>query len=93
MTNNDVNTYVMKTVTVDAILVSKDNVDNVIKFLGYSFVSVDQNKHCILFNQFGLRGVLTTSEYYLVRRNGEFHVASAHSFNNTYESVSNHEAH
>lgn len=87
MINNDVNTYVMKPVTVDAILVSKDNVDNVIKFLGDSFVSVDPNKDCILFNQFGLKGVLVNAEYYLVCFNNVFHVSRADSFTITYEIV------
>lgn len=87
MIDNDVNTYVMKPVTVNAILVSKDNVDNVIKFLGDSFVSVDPNNDCILFNQFGLKGVLTTAEYYLVRLNNVFYVSRADAFIGTYEVV------
>lgn len=87
MTNTDVNEYVMKPITVNAILVSKDNVDNVIKFLGDSFVSVDPNKTCILFNQFGLKGVLTTGEYYLVGTGSMFHIVSADTFSSTYEIV------
>ncbi|MFW9600942.1 MAG: hypothetical protein ACMV1B_01310 [Prevotella sp.] len=85
MLDNNVNTYVMKPITVNAILVSKDNVDSVIKFLGDSFVSVDQNSDCILFNQFGLKGVLTNAEYYLVNSSNSFHVCRADTFISTYE--------
>lgn len=87
MIDNDVNTYVMKPVTVDAILVSKDNVDNVIKFLGDSFVSVDPNKDCILFNQFGLKGVLVNDEYYLVRSHNVFHSTHVNTFKSVYAIV------
>lgn len=87
MIDNDVNTYVMKPLTVNAILVSKDNVENVIKFLGDSFVSVDHNNDCIIFNQFGLKVVLTTAEYYLVCLNNVFHVSRADTFIGTYEVI------
>lgn len=87
MLDNNVNTYVMKPITVNAILVSKDNIDSVIKFLGDSFVSVDQNNDCILFNQFGLKGVLTNAEYYLVNSSNVFHVCRADTFISIYEVV------
>lgn len=85
MNDSCVNAYVMKPITVNAILVNKDTVDNVIKFLGDSFVSVDPNNDCILFNQFGLKGVLTTGEYYLVGLNNVFHTVRADTFISTYE--------
>lgn len=84
MIDNDVNTYVTNPVRVEAILVSKENVENVIKFLGDSFVSVDINNDCILFNQFGLKGVLVNDEYYLVRSHNIIHSTHVNTFKGVY---------